>query len=99
MRHVCQVDRLQGDAAERMALALLSSHPEFRRLPSGHWALSATAVVTAADAAPTGLLAGVKLPTTTVTDAKPVKKAQARRSYKKTVKVVKPPATIFDQLF
>ncbi len=41
MREVCQVDRLQADAAERMALALLSSHPEFVRLPSGHWALAA----------------------------------------------------------
>jgi DNA polymerase-3 subunit epsilon len=40
MRDVCQVDRLQADAAERMALALLSSHPEFVRLPSGHWALA-----------------------------------------------------------
>lgn len=50
MRHVCQVDRLQGDAAERMALALLSSHPEFRRLPSGHWALAAAIDVGAAPA-------------------------------------------------
>lgn len=41
MRDVCKVDRLQADAAERMALALLSSHPEFVRLPSGHWALAA----------------------------------------------------------
>ncbi len=40
MREVCQVERLQADAAERMALALLSSHPEFVRLPSGHWALA-----------------------------------------------------------
>lgn len=39
MRDVCQVDRLQADAAERMAEALLSRHPEFVRLPSGHWAL------------------------------------------------------------
>ncbi len=39
MRVVCQVDRLQSDAAERMALALLSSHPEFVQRPSGHWAL------------------------------------------------------------
>ncbi len=37
---VCKVDRLQADAAERMAVALLSSHPEFVRLPSGHWALA-----------------------------------------------------------
>jgi len=43
MCDVCNVDRLQADAAERMALALLSSHPEFVRLPSGHWALAATA--------------------------------------------------------
>lgn len=40
MRDVCQVTRLQGDAAERMAQALLGSHPEFVRLPSGHWALA-----------------------------------------------------------
>lgn len=40
MREVCQVDRLQADAAERMAVALLGSHPEFRRLPTGHWALT-----------------------------------------------------------
>ena len=39
MRVVCQVDRLQADAAERMAIALLTSHPEFVHLPSGHWAL------------------------------------------------------------
>jgi DNA polymerase-3 subunit epsilon len=39
MRDVCRVDRLQRDAAERMALALLSSHAEFLQLPSGHWAL------------------------------------------------------------
>jgi DNA polymerase-3 subunit epsilon len=39
MRDVCQVARLQPDAAERMALALLSSHDEFVLLPSGHWAL------------------------------------------------------------
>ncbi len=42
MCDVCKVDRLQADAAERMAVALLSSHPEFVRLPSGHWALTAT---------------------------------------------------------
>ena len=42
MCDVCNVDRLQADAAERMAVALLSSHPEFVRLPSGHWALAAT---------------------------------------------------------
>ncbi len=40
MRDVCQVDRLQKDAAERMAAALLGSHPEFVCLPSGHWALA-----------------------------------------------------------
>ena len=39
MRDVCQVARLQPDAAERMAVALLSSHEEFVRLPSGHWSL------------------------------------------------------------
>ena len=40
MCDVCKVERLQADAAERMAIALLSSHPEFTRLPSGHWALT-----------------------------------------------------------
>lgn len=40
MRDVCQVERLQADAAERMALALFASHPEFTRLPSGHWTLT-----------------------------------------------------------
>ncbi|MEO7521737.1 MAG: exonuclease domain-containing protein [Gemmatimonas sp.] len=39
MRDVCQVARLQADAADRMAVALLSSHAEFLRLPSGHWAI------------------------------------------------------------
>jgi DNA polymerase-3 subunit epsilon len=39
MRDVCRVERLQHDAAERMAIALLSSHDEFVHLPSGHWAL------------------------------------------------------------
>lgn len=39
MRDVCQVARLHIDAAERMAVALLSSHAEFVQLPSGHWAL------------------------------------------------------------
>ena len=41
MCDVCKVERLQADAAERMSVALLSSHPEFVRLPSGHWALAA----------------------------------------------------------
>ncbi|MCC6243770.1 MAG: 3'-5' exonuclease [Gemmatimonadaceae bacterium] len=41
MREVCQVQRLQRDAAERMALALLASHDEFVQLPTGHWALRA----------------------------------------------------------
>ena len=40
MRDVCQVERLQPDAAERMAKALLGSHPEFLCLPSGHWTLA-----------------------------------------------------------
>lgn len=43
MRDVCQVERLQSDAAERMAQALLGQHPEFVRLASGHWALAASA--------------------------------------------------------
>lgn len=46
MCDVCKVDRLQADAAERMAVALLSSHPEFVRLPSGHWALATAATAT-----------------------------------------------------
>ncbi len=53
MCDVCKVDRLQADAAERMAVALLSSHPEFVRLPSGHWALAATT------ASPADVSAGV----------------------------------------
>jgi DNA polymerase-3 subunit epsilon len=53
MRYVCQVDRLQADAAERMAIALLSSHPEFVRLPSGHWSL---AVMPAAPGAPAAVV-------------------------------------------
>jgi len=42
MRDVCQVERLQPDAAQRMAAALLGRHPEFVCLPSGHWALAIT---------------------------------------------------------
>ena len=41
MQRVCRVDHLREEAARRMAEALFASHPEFRRLPSGHWALSA----------------------------------------------------------
>ena len=48
MRDVCRVDRLQTDAAERMALALLGSHPEFIQTPSGHWALHDAYVAEAA---------------------------------------------------
>ena len=48
MCDVCRIDRLQADAAERMAVALLSSHPEFMRLPSGHWSLAAGGEPTAA---------------------------------------------------
>ena len=47
MRDVCQVARLQPDAAERMAVALLSSHEEFVQLPSGHWSLRAWVAVAA----------------------------------------------------
>jgi len=43
MRDVCQVERLQSDAAERMAQALLGQNPEFVQLASGHWALAASA--------------------------------------------------------
>ncbi|MEI6738778.1 MAG: exonuclease domain-containing protein [Gemmatimonadaceae bacterium] len=39
MRVVCGVDQLKRDAAERMAVALLGSHPEFLQLPTGLWAL------------------------------------------------------------
>ncbi|WP_411282552.1 PolC-type DNA polymerase III [Gemmatimonas sp.] len=49
MCDVCRVDRLQVDAAERMAVALLSSHPEFVRLPSGHWALRSATTATPSD--------------------------------------------------
>ena len=49
MCDVCKVDRLQADAAERMSVALLSSHPEFVRLPSGHWALAATTAMPAGE--------------------------------------------------
>lgn len=52
MRDVCQVARLQVDAAERMAQALLGHHPEFVRLPSGHWAL--TEMDTASAPSPAG---------------------------------------------
>lgn len=52
MREVCRVDRLQRDAAERMALALLSSHDEFVQLPSGHWSLREGHVVAASEARP-----------------------------------------------
>jgi len=52
MCDVCKVERLQADAAERMSVALLSSHPEFVRLPSGHWALATTT------ASPSGVATG-----------------------------------------
>lgn len=52
MCDVCRVERLQVDAAERMAVALLASHPEFVRLPSGQWALAAGAVQHAESVAP-----------------------------------------------
>jgi DNA polymerase-3 subunit epsilon len=39
MREVCQVERLQHDAAERMAVALLSAHQAFVHLPTGQWAV------------------------------------------------------------
>jgi DNA polymerase-3 subunit epsilon len=51
MRDVCQVARLQVDAAERMAQALLGHHPEFARLPSGHWALTEAGTASAPPAA------------------------------------------------
>lgn len=39
MRIVCGVDRLQGDAAARMADVLLGSRPEFVQLDDDRWAL------------------------------------------------------------
>ena len=59
MRDGCRVERLQPDAAERMAIALLSSHPEFVRLPSGHWALRPG--LASAVALPRGERAGVSV--------------------------------------
>jgi len=60
MREVCQVQRLQTDAAERMAQALLGSHPEFVQLASGHWALAAGAgEAETARPGPHGILAEV----------------------------------------
>ncbi len=44
MREVCRLKRLQHDAAERMAVALLGSRPEFVQTPAGHWALATTLV-------------------------------------------------------
>ena len=46
MQQVCRVERLRPEAAERMAEALLSRHPEFIRLPIGHWALAGQLVAT-----------------------------------------------------
>jgi DNA polymerase-3 subunit epsilon len=39
MCDVCRVRRLEQDAADRMAVALLGHREEFIKLPSGHWAL------------------------------------------------------------
>jgi DNA polymerase-3 subunit epsilon len=39
MRDVCRVERLQRDAAERMAVALLGPRREFAQLPDGCWML------------------------------------------------------------
>lgn len=39
MRRVCQVDRLQREAAERMAVALLGHLPEFEQRANGFWSL------------------------------------------------------------
>ena len=47
MQCVCRVDHLREEAARRMADALFASHPEFRRLPSGHWALTVDGAVVA----------------------------------------------------
>lgn len=51
MRDVCHVDRLTVEAAERMALALLGSRPEFVRLSNGAWALSDDPILRPADTA------------------------------------------------
>lgn len=39
MREVCRVERLKGEAAERMAEVLLGSRPEFVQLDDDRWAL------------------------------------------------------------
>ena len=39
MCDVCRVRRLEQDAADRMADALLGQRPEFIKLPTGYWAL------------------------------------------------------------
>lgn len=62
MREVCQVQRLQTDAAERMAQALLGSHPEFVQLASGHWALAASEGAPASHGIVTQSLPGAGLP-------------------------------------
>ncbi len=54
MRQVCQVERLQEDAAERMAVALLGSHPEFVRIPSGQWTLLGDPATATSPVAPPG---------------------------------------------
>lgn len=43
MRQVCQVERLQREAAERMAVALLGHLPEFEQRANGFWSLRAAA--------------------------------------------------------
>ena len=54
MRRVCQVERLQREAAERMAVALLGHLPEFEQRANGCWGLR----VLGHDSAPSGVDAG-----------------------------------------
>ncbi|MGV3708716.1 MAG: PolC-type DNA polymerase III [Gemmatimonas sp.] len=48
MREVCHVDRLTHEAAERMAMALLGTRPEFVRVSNGAWALRSDPVLDSA---------------------------------------------------
>ena len=56
MRAVCHVDRLTPEAAERMAVALLGTRPEFVRLSNGKWSLRPDPVIRSADPAHNGEL-------------------------------------------
>lgn len=78
MCDVCRVSHLQADTADRMAIALLSSHEEFVRLPSGHWMLAAgagshTAATPGRLAPPTGWASAGDQGVTTTVDADTLK--------------------------